>query len=74
MKSYYFTFGQGHVYTINGILCHPNMIAVIRAPSYESARNTAIIWFDNKFHNQYSEETWSEDILKYYPDGIKELN
>lgn len=71
---FYFTFGQVHVHSVNGKTLDKDSIGVIYSDSYEHARELAFEWFGDKFHNQYSEKTWSDDKLAFFPRGLIEIN
>ena len=69
MKSFYVTFGQVHVHSVNGKTFDKNCVAEIEAESHEEAHNYAMKTFDKKFHNCHPESEL-ERVIKYYPRGI----
>lgn len=74
MSKYYFTFGQVHINRVNGHTLDKDCVAVINASDFAQAREQAFTWFGDKFHQQYSEEAFSDDILQYFPRGLIEIN
>ena len=74
MSQHYFTFGQSHAHSVNGKTFDKDCVAVIHSHSVEHARECMFAWFGDKFHQQYSEDTFSDEILKYYPRGLIVVN
>ncbi len=72
MKAY-FTFGQGHVHSVNGKTFDKDCVASIECKDYLQGRLDAFELFGNAFHNQYMDEELTEEILSYYPRGIIEV-
>jgi len=70
----YITFGQIHVHSINGKTLDKDCIAVINAKDYKSGRALAFEWFEGEFHNCYTEDKITDELLSYFPQGLIEVN
>lgn len=77
MTKVYITFGQIHTHKCGKYTLDRNCVAVINCSNYEEGQEKAFDWFDGKFHNCYDEEYFNKnenDIMKYYPRGLIEVN
>lgn len=72
MKAY-ITFGQIHRHELNGQIFDKDCVAVIEAPTFDEADAKAFELFDGIFHGHYSEDSWNEEWLTYYPRGYIEV-
>ena len=72
MKTY-ITFGQVHIHRVNNKTFDKDTVAVINHSTDRCGRDVAFELFGDKFHNEYSENTWSEDLLDYFPKGLVEV-
>lgn len=70
MVKTYITFGQIHKHEINGKIFDKDCIAVIESESQIRGREMAFELFGTKWAFEYSEETMSEKIIKYFPRGF----
>lgn len=62
----YFTFGQGHVHTIDGFTYDKYIVVKITA---RFPRAVMVEWFGNKWAFEYSKQP----NMEYFPRGIKEI-
>lgn len=69
MKTYV-TFGQVHVHEVNGKLFDKDSVAVIEAESPTAGRLRAADVFGDQFFTTYTDVTWDENNLKYFPRGL----
>jgi hypothetical protein len=69
----YVTFGFDHRHEIDGIVFDRNCVAIIDGPDPETNRETAFKIFGRKFCFEYPEEFWSEDKMKFFPNGYVEV-
>lgn len=58
------TFGQVHTHSINGKTFDKNCVAIVNGD-----RDKVFEIFGEKFSFEYSEDSWNEDWMKYYPRG-----
>lgn len=69
----YITFGQVHVHSVNGKTFDKNCVAVINNVENENeGRKKAFEYFNDKWHNSYTEKTWKNSLLEYFPRGLIE--
>lgn len=75
MTKFIITFGQAHVHHINDKIFDHNCVAGITANSHGEAREIAFAAFGPKFCTSHSLESYlEENMAKYYPRGIIDLN
>lgn len=67
MKSFYFTFGQCHVHTIDGFTYDKDVVVKVEAFDSKEAREIMFDFFGKKWGFQYNELP----EMKYFPRGIK---
>lgn len=67
MKTYV-TFGQVHTHRVNGKTFDCDCVAVVNGD-----RDQVVELFGLEFCTTYSEESWNEDQLKYFPRGCIEV-
>ncbi len=70
----YVTFGQLHIHSVNGKTLDKDTVAVIFAPSATEGREKAFEYFGHEFFTTYTDDTWSESKLEYFPKGYVEIN
>lgn len=69
MNTQYFTFGQSHVHSVNNFTWDKDVICKITA---DDPREVMFAAFGEKWSMQYNESKL-EELLKYFPRGVKEL-
>lgn len=67
------TFGQAHTHSCAGKTLDKDTVAVYEAPSVEAGRKKAFDLFGDKFFTTYTEDTWDEDYINFYPKGYVQL-
>lgn len=70
----YISFGQIHVHSVNRKTFDKDSIAVIECKDYEEGRKKAFEYFDDKFHNCWNEEEFTDELLSYFPRGLIPVN
>lgn len=70
MKTFYFTFGQSHVHSVNEFTWDKDVVCAIQAESEIKAREIMASHFGMLWGNSYEK---CPD-MKYFPRGIKNLN
>ena len=70
MEKHYFTFGQVHVHSVNGITWDKDCVCCIEATDSDAARQIMFETFGNKWAMQYG---ISNLHLEHYPRGIINL-
>ena len=66
MKKYYFTFGQSHTHSFNGMTLDKDIVMEIEAKDSNSAREIMFGFFGDKWSMQYNEKP----NMDYFPRGI----
>lgn len=69
LKSYYFTFGQGHVHSLGGFTYDKDIVVEVSADSNAEARAIMFNYFGRKWGMQYDKKP----DMKYFPRGIKKI-
>lgn len=65
----YVTFGQSHAHRLNGQTLDCNCVAVIECLDMRDGRDKAFEYFGSKFCFTYTDDTWDESKLSYFPRG-----
>lgn len=65
-QRYWFTFGQQHVHSVDGVTFDKDIVVEIEAEDYESAREKMVELFDLKWAFQYREIP----NMDHFPRGI----
>jgi len=73
MKTYV-TFGQDHIHKIDEIIFDKDCVAVIDGMDQTHGRKIAVETFGMKFCTTYTEESWDDSMLHYFPRGFVGLN
>jgi len=66
---HYFTLGQDHTHRINGTTIDCDCVVVIEAPTHKQARDWFFAQTQGRFYTSYEEQDWTENYLKYFPNG-----
>lgn len=69
MNTYFFTFGQTHVHSVNGFTFDKDVVVQISATDSNSARQKMFDYFGDKWGMEYI----SKPNMSYFPRGIKEI-
>ena len=69
MKTFYFSFGQGHIHKVNETIFDKDCIVSIDAECEEDARHEMFDTFGSAWCFSYSEPP----EIKYFPRGIIKL-
>lgn len=69
MKTYFFTFGQTHVHSVNGFTFDKDVVVQISAIDSNTARQKMFDHFGDKWAFEYI----NKPNMHYFPRGIKEL-
>jgi len=70
MKTYYFSFGQTHVHSVNGFTWDKDIICAIQSDTETNARGIMFDHFGEKWGFVYLKQP----DLNYFPRGVKNLN
>lgn len=68
-KNFYFTFGQGHVYSVDGYTYDKDVVVLIEAEDEGKARKIMCDSFGLKWELCYKELP----NMRYFPRGVKKL-
>lgn len=63
------TFGQVHAHSINGKTVDKDCVAVFGTMSEEDVRQLLHDCYRNEYATTYTQETWEEGMLAYFPRG-----
>lgn len=66
MKKYYFTFGQSHTHSFNGITLDKDCVVEIETKTSDEARARMFEFFGQKWSNQYNELP----DMSFFPRGV----
>lgn len=69
MKKFYFTFGQIHTHSVNGVTFDKDIVVEISALSYDNAREIMVAIFGLKWAFQYDKKP----DMSFFPRGIYKL-
>lgn len=69
MKKFYFTFGQIHTHSVNGVTFDKDIVVEIKARSYEEARDIMFKTFGARWAFQYDKKP----DMSYFSRGIYKL-
>ena len=70
MRKYYFTFGQSHVHSVNGITFDKDIVVEITANNSGEARDIMFDTFGDKWCFEYKKLP----DMSFFPRGIIKLN
>lgn len=74
METTYVSFGQVHKHTIDGKRLDKDTIAKITHSSHENGADIAYRLFKNKYSQEFSQEAWSDDMLRHFPKGLVDIS
>jgi hypothetical protein len=74
MAKHFVTFGQDHVHALNGKTLDKDCVASFEAKDWKEGRERAFELFGPKFCFEYHDREFTEDILKYFPRGIIDID
>ncbi len=70
MKKYYFTFGQIHTHSVNGITFDKDIVVEIEAENYGKARQRMVDTFGLVWCFQYKKKP----EMEFFPRGVYKLS
>jgi len=74
MARHYVTFGQDHVHALNGKILDKDCVASYEAKDRWEGRDRAFELFGPKFCMEYHDTEFKDDILKWFPRGVIDID